>query len=345
MGLARNRPVVYLSPVQVHELATRLTKPWKPVRRLRNGRLTVLSPVIFSGEYRNATVRRMNRRVLLRLIRQTMGGERFQFLTNSPFSGWLLDHLDPVAVIYDMIDDFCAFDWAPEDGWEQQGRILERADLAVAGTGTLADRLIGWGLNAEFLSSGVKHSTLSRPAAEPEDLQALPGPRLLYVGTLNDRLDGRLFASLARRFPTGSIVVVGPRHGTFRAPAMPPNVHFLGPRPHEALSGYYQHCDLGLMPFADVPAARAINPIKTLEYLACGLPVISTPIPDVVRYYPEVVSAVVPAEWPEEAARLLASDNPEARDLRRDFARGRSWGRLVAAFEERLARLESGVAP
>ncbi len=344
LGLAKYRPVIFLSPVQLHEAATRLKDRWQFHRTLAGGRLQVVSPLIFSGEYRSEPVRRANRALLRRLLGRVGAGGRFHFMTNSPFSGWMLPMLGPRSIIYDLIDDFCAFNWAPPEGRQLEDRIVRGADLAFAGTGYLRDRYENRLPGIEFLPSGVHFGKLTAPQPEPADLAALPRPRALYVGTLNDRMNGDLFAAMGSAFPGGSVAVVGPRHETFRAPALPPNVHFLGLKPHEQLPGYYQHSDLGIMPFADSPAARAINPIKTLEYLACGLPVLSTPIPDVIRYYQGVVTVAEPDAWVGAAQRMIAEDSDGDREARRDFARGRTWEALVEAMERRIRRMEAGAA-
>lgn len=345
LGLARHRPVVFLAPVQLHELAGRLLGRWRFARRLQRGRLLVLSPVIFSGEYRNRAVRALNRTILTSMIGRVMGRAKFYFLTNSPFSGALLDHIAPERVLVDLIDDFCAFNWAPPEGRRQEARLLRAASHVFTGTGYLRDMTEGrTRAPVEFLPSGVRAGRLRRPMEEPEDLRALPRPRLLYVGTLNDRVDPALFAEAARAAAGGSVAVVGPRHDTFPSAGLPRNVHLLGLKPHDQLAGYYQHCDLGLMPFADSPAARAINPIKTLEYLACGLPVLSTPIPDVMRYYADVVTTAGPGQWRAAIGRLLDGDTPAARQRRRHFARERSWDRLVDAMEARIRTLEEAGA-
>lgn len=333
--------MIFFSPVQLHELSMRLRDRWRLRRLLEGGRLTVLSPIIFSGEYRSPYVRRANRLVLELVTRHLRHTDKLIYMTNSPFSSPLLPWLRPRAVIYDIIDDFCAFDWAPPEGHELEDQLIEATDLAFAGTGYLreryADRLPG----LEFLPSGVQYNRMTEPRSEPPDLSPLPRPRILYIGTMNDRLDGALFAELARTFPEGSIVAVGPRHGTFTPPALPANVHFLGLKPHADLPGYYQHCDLGIMPFADSPAARAINPVKTLEYLACGLPVLSTPIPDVLRYYQGVVRCEPPENWSRAARELIDQNNCQAVAQRRLFAQGRSWKRLVTDMEREIRNLES----
>ncbi|MEO8377534.1 MAG: glycosyltransferase [Candidatus Sumerlaeota bacterium] len=341
LGISKYRPVVFISPVQIHELVLRLQGRWEFLRTLENGRLVVLSPLIFSGEYRSAGIRAANRWILKALTRSLSSFDKLIYMTNSPFTTYLADHLKAVGVAYDIIDDFCAFDWAPRDGKASEDKLIDMADMAFAGTGFLKTKFEKRLQNLEFLPSGVRFNSMASHAPEPEDLRKLPHPRILYVGTLNDRLDADLFIGLAEQFPHGSVIAVGPRHGTFTLKKNPPNLHFLGLKPHEQLPGYYQHCDLGIMPFGDNDAAKAINPVKTLEYLACGLPVLSTPVPDVVKYYPEVVQTENPAAWLSAASELLSSDSPDKRAARVEFAKGRDWSALVHAIEARFRDFES----
>jgi UDP-galactopyranose mutase len=340
MGISRFRPVLFLGPVQLHELTGRLAGRWEPVRILNGGRLIVVSPVLFSGEYRASTIRQVNRQVLRMIAARYPAFHRGIFLSNSPFYGWLADAFKAKATGYDLIDDFCAFGWAPQEGPVMEDRLIERCQFGLAGTGYLREKYASRFPGLEFFPSGVQFERMTAPQPEPEELKDLPRPRALYVGTLNDRLDGELFLTVAKSLKGGTLVVVGPKHETFKAPELPANVTFLGLMPHERLPEFYQHCGLGIMPFADSPAARAINPVKTLEYLACGLPVLSTPVPDVIKYYPDVVRVEAPAGWAEATSELLAGDSPELRQTRSDFARGRSWNRLVQSLEQRLREFD-----
>ncbi|MEQ8822702.1 MAG: glycosyltransferase [Sumerlaeia bacterium] len=343
-GLAARRPVLYVSPVQVHRAAGPQRGRWTPVRAEAQGRLLVLAPLRLSGEYKAGAARRLNRAIVERALGPVVAGIPHLFLTNSPFSGHLARAAQPEVTGYDLIDDFCAFDWAHPDGRAQERWLLENCRFAFAGTESLreayADKFARLTAPLEYLPSGVAFERLTAPQPEPPELRGLPRPRLLYVGSLNDRMDGALIARVAEAFPEGSLILVGPKGRTFSAPPFPGNVRELGLRPHADLPGFYQHCDAGLMPFADNEAARAINPIKTLEYLACGLPTLSTPIPDVERFYRPHVDIARPADWPERLRRMLAEESEKKRSARREFARGRSWEALCERVEAMLREVE-----
>jgi UDP-galactopyranose mutase len=96
---------------------------------------------------------------------------------------------------------------------------------------------------------------------------------------------------------------------------------------------------VALMPFAINEATRFISPTKTPEYLAAGLPVVSTPIVDVVRHYGDLEGVRI-AATPEafvsecEAALALAADkNGSWRDVVDTALADLSWDKVAARME------------
>jgi hypothetical protein len=116
------------------------------------------------------------------------------------------------------------------------------------------------------------------------------------------------------------------------------NIHYLGARPYEQLPAYASGFSVCLMPFAMNEASAFINPTKTLEYLATGKPVVSTPVRDVVRLFSEVVAVADRDGFPAAVESVLASGgrNP-ARAV--EVAKSNSWERIVGEMELLLARI------
>jgi len=135
-----------------------------------------------------------------------------------------------------------------------------------------------------------------------------------YVGVVDERLDLRLMAGLAAALPDWDVEVVGPVTKIAEAdlPSVP-NLRWLGGRPYDELPSMMAGFDVALMPFARNEATRSISPTKTLEYLAAGLPVVSTRIGDVVADYGHVVALA------DESAGFAA----ECRRLHRERAGSR----------------------
>lgn len=346
-GLARRRRVLFVGPIQAHEVAGRYghARRW-----VRAGGLTVFTPTIFSGEYKWPWVARLNRALLRRELRRALRGDaHVELLTNTPLAAPFLDVVPFRRVVYDVMDDFAAFDWAPAETAAWHERLLEAADIVFTGTYTLLERVQAdprtRDRSADFIACGVDFAAFHRPPAgpPPADIARLPRPILGFMGTLSERIDLRILDLLSRSFAGASIVLVGPVYRTLGALPQAANIHCLGLKPHDELPAYALEFDVALMPFRLEGAALAINPVKTLEYLAAGRPVVSTAIPDVVRFYSDAVRiASTPEEFVEQVAQALTRDNAvhQARGI--EMAASASWETMVAAMERRLSGPEAG---
>jgi UDP-galactopyranose mutase len=121
------------------------------------------------------------------------------------------------------------------------------------------------------------------------DQKDLPKPRLGYAGVIDERIDLDLIREVAERRPGWQIVMIGPvvKIDPATLPRMA-NIHWLGMKDYNELPRYFAGWDVATMPFAMNESTRFISPTKTPEYLAAGLPVVSTPVRDVVRQYGDI---------------------------------------------------------
>jgi UDP-galactopyranose mutase len=120
---------------------------------------------------------------------------------------------------------------------------------------------------------------------------------LAYTGVIDERVDLALLGQIAELRPGWTIALVGPT-AKIDASAIParPNIVRCGQQPYDDLPSFLAACDVALVPFARNHATRAISPTKTLEYLAAGRPVVSTPVGDVVELYGDLVEVASDAE-------------------------------------------------
>ena len=314
-------------------------------------RLTVLSPLILPGHYRSRLVYRLNCWILARLLRRwTASAQLIHYITDSPFAWPVLNvlffrgsHRDTrlARLHYDIIDDFPSFVWAP--GWARacEDELIEHADSVTTGTYELWIQHRRRRADAEFIQCGVDFDAFNRPAGTiPDDLAACPEPRLGYAGSVSDRLDFDLLAELADRFPQGSVVLVGPVRMNEDLLPRRPNIFYLGLRPHDDLPRYVQHFTVGLIPFLVNNATSKLNPVKTLEYLAAGIPVVSTAIPDVARFFSHAVY-VAPgrAAFLDMVAEAVADPDIERIRSGVDLARTSSWDQMAHRIASRVLTL------
>lgn len=340
MGLAKNRPVLYVSPLQAHEPLMRYPS-WKFRQKIKTARgLVVFSPLIFPGHYKFKWIYRLNCLLILAELRaELMNEKQIDFFTNTPFVEYLLTRLPISKVIYDIIDDFIAFSWAPAGADEMEKRLLKRADVVFTGTWSLYEQKKDMCKKATFVPCGVDFEKFRKPAAdsplpEPKDIRGLPRPIIGYTGTLSERIDADILGGLAKRFPKASLVLIGPVHRHLDDLPSLPNIHYLGLKKHSQLPAYLHHFKIALLPFKLTKAVLAINPVKTLEYLAAGCVVVSTAIPDVIRFFSdEAVIASSPEDFIEKTAQLLESGNEERIKKGVERARIASWKNMVETME------------
>ncbi len=224
------------------------------------------------------------------------------------------DHLPSRLTIYDCMDELAAFDGADPGLPALEQALMRRADLVFTGGQSLYEAKRRSHGSVHLFQSGVDVAHF-RPArhgmADPDDQRSISQPRAGFYGVLDERLDQELLAAVADLRPGVQFVLVGPtaKLDPDRLPQRP-NLHYLGAKPYAALPAYVANWRAALMPFAINKATQFISPTKTPEYLASGLPVVSTPITDVMRQYgglPGVRIAGTPQAFAESIDQALAS--------------------------------------
>jgi len=195
--------------------------------------------------------------------------------------------LRAAITVFDSMDELSAFRGASPRLALLEQRLLRSADLVFAGGRSLHEAKSRLHPQVYLFPSSVDALQFQRARGtikEPEDQAGLPRPRLGFHGVVDERMDLGLLAAIADRRPAWQIVLVGPVAKL--DPATLPrrsNLHWLGQKPYASLPSYLSGWDVGLMPFTLNEATRYVSPTKTPEFLAAGVPVVSTPVADVVH--------------------------------------------------------------
>ena len=216
---------------------------------------------------------------------------------------------------------------------------LGNADVAVVITEPLAARwrALGFARPIALVPNGVDteaYRDLSRVEPAPE--ARLPAPVAGLVGQLSARIDIGLLESVVAA--GCSLLLVGPLDPTwqaerFRALCARPNVRWVGAVPFRALPRFLAAIDVGLTPYADSPFNRASFPLKTLEYLAAGKPVVSTDLPSARWLGTDLVVLAGGESYGEAVRRAGAtSSSPDAIRRRMEFAEKHSWQQRAESF-------------
>jgi glycosyltransferase involved in cell wall biosynthesis len=207
----------------------------------------------------------------------------------TPMAMAFSQHLDPLATVYDCMDELSAFAGAPPEMRKRETALLSRADLVFTGGQSLYEAKCGQHPHVFAFPSSVDtaHFARARQAtADPADQAGIPHPRLGFFGVIDERMDFDLLTALADTRPDWHLVMIGPV-AKIDPGDLPQrtNIHYLGRKEYRELPTYLAGWDVALLPFAINQSTRFISPTKTPEYLAAGKPVVSTPIRDVVRPY------------------------------------------------------------
>lgn len=365
--LSRDRPVFYAYPLALREWLGALRRGEAAPSRLEiQPGLTLLRPraLLPAFQGRLPLFQWINDRLFRLAVRHAVRHvprERLILWYYYPRHIELIDALRPRAVAYECMDNFQALYAGKDDPVRQaafralqadEPRLLRRADAIFYGAQTLMDERPEYAAKSTHIPTGVDLDHFARAAnGEPPaaDIGTIRGPILGYWGAIDNRIDFDLLTQAARACPEWSFVFVGPfvviEPKDIDSFLKLPNVHWLGPKPYAALPDYARAFDICLMPFKVGDEGRYLNPTKTLEYFATGKPVLSTRVPDVERFYRDLVAiADTPAAFIDAARRLLRDDSESARAARIAKASAHSWDAMAARLWSQV-RARLGTPP
>jgi glycosyltransferase involved in cell wall biosynthesis len=257
----------------------------------------------------------------------------------------LVGRLGESLVVYHCVDEYSAFEGVPREALAaMEHELVRRADLVLTSGQQLRDERRSLNERVYFVPHGVDVAhfsrALERDAALPEDIRGIRRPIVGFFGLVADWVDVDLIAALARARPDWSFVLLGRVVTSVGALDGLSNVHWLGQKPYEALPDYCRAFDVGIVPFRVNDLTLRANPLKLREYLAAGLPVVATDLPEVVRYARWVRFARDLPGFVDGIERSLAARSVTAARERVDAMRPESW---TARVEQMCARIEGSL--
>ncbi len=264
---------------------------------------------------------------------------------STPISTPLIGQTHESLVVFDAIDDWMshsgmgAYREAAARGYET---IRQRADVIFSVSESLTESLGGGRADPSWIPNGVDASLFTPDGPQAADVLELPSPRVGYAGAIEKRVDIELLTNVVSALPSVSFVFVGPYDRRLVAPVKKlPNAHFLGVRRFDDMPAYLRTMDVCIMPHQLNAFTSSMNPLKLYEYLACGRPVVSTPVAgtesfggliDIARTTQEFVAAITKA--------LQSSDDPEEAAARRRAVEAQSWETRVSQMMDSVIQAQ-----
>ena len=258
-------------------------------RRLDDN-LFLFSPlaVPFHG---NALARWINQRCLawsLRRVCRKLGYKNPITWSFLPSSADVVGALGEQRIIYHCVDEFSEFTGTDKAAiLNMERRLIEKSDVVFVSSGPLYETKRRHNPNTFLITHGVDVEHF-RQACLPEtkvphDIASLRHPVIGFFGLIADWVDLNLVRYLAVARPDWSIALIGKVDTDLTPVRDLENVHLIGRRDYQDLPAYCKGMDVAILPFVVNELTLAANPLKLREYLAAGLPVVTTAIPEAER--------------------------------------------------------------
>ena len=250
--------------------------------------LFVLNPLAIPA-YGKSWVRSVNRWWLRRQVKRGMRRLGFKRAINwvfNPAAAIIAGALGEDLLLYHCVDEYSAFSGVDAGAMANlEEGLLRRADVVIVSADILRETKSPFNPHTVLVRHGVDfdhfRKALDPATVVPPEIANLPRPIIGFFGLIADWVDVDLMAKVAKAYPSGSLVVLGKETTDVSVLKKLPNVHLLGRKPYADLPNYAKGFDVALNPFRINRLTLSANPLKVREYLAAGLQVVSTDIPEV----------------------------------------------------------------
>jgi glycosyltransferase involved in cell wall biosynthesis len=250
-------------------------------------------------------------------------------------------------IIYDCHDLLSGFGDISEDLLEAEGRILSRSDLVLFSAQSLMEHTLtqhpALRRKAVLVRNAANYGDFQAAALSQDRRNSVGEVKTIgYVGALNSWFDTESVKLAALAHPAWRFVLIGPV-GSPKLDVLRgiPNIFFRGEVPYADLSSHLSEVDVGIIPFLKSPLTMATNPVKLYEYFACGLPVVSTRLPEVEQFPDLVYFADFPDQFSVQIEMALREKDPALRARRICMGQRESWLARCTQLTEEIRKLDT----
>jgi glycosyltransferase involved in cell wall biosynthesis len=261
-------------------------------------------------------------------------------ITTLPIVADLIGPLHLDRWVYYCVDDFSHWPGLDHRAMAtMEDDLIAQADRLIAASGTLQAHLAAHGKDSQLLTHGVdlEHWQLpaeDSPHAGKTPWSDLPKPLVVFWGLIDKRMDTRFVHQLADSIHRGTILLVGPLEHPDPDLLAAPHVVRLPAVDYQQLPRLAADAAALIMPYADLPVTRAMQPLKLKEYLATGKPVVARALP-AIEAWADGLDAVASAEEFVSAVNLrIQTGLDPAQQAARMRLNSESWAAKAQQFEQ-----------
>ena len=293
-------------------------------------------------------INKINQKILSRFINKKLKQHNFNspiLWCYSPTSCDIIDKIPHGCAIYDCVDRHSGYGGlmnpALVDAMEIN--LCKKSDVVFCTAVGLHQRLSPHNKNTFMIPNGANYELFSKANENsehcPEKLEGIKHPILGFVGMLQDCIDYDMIAALAEAHPEYSIVFIGKTLPGVDISILQKysNIKILVLVEQSKLPEYISQFDICLNTFKKGKLSKDVSPLKFYEYLATGKPIVSTPEPEQVLEYRDIIEiADNNAEFIKKCEKILAESNPSGKEQRMLAGKDASWDSRVSQIIEKL---------
>lgn len=339
-------PLSFITPGQRSQALPQF-KHWlmDPIRQIKTnlylGTPTPAFPLRFE-----TPILKFNQRLRIIWIQKaikTLGFESPLLWIYDPDAAPLVGQLGEKGSVYMITDDFASnpssFNRESQiRNWEQ--KLVSSVDLVITSASGLRSGLSPYNKNTFYVSQGVEYEifarTLQADLPLAEELKGISEPIIGFIGRINGRINFDLIEAICEKFPDWCLVLVGALGDDAVASKIKhhPNILCTGLKTVEQLPAYLKAISVCIIPYQINEHTMYMHPLKALEYLAGGKPVVSTPLPELMKHQSMIQFADTAANFVEAISVALRTDTEEKRKERSAYASNKT-------YEHQLSRITS----
>lgn len=334
------------STKDIKRIFSKLKRFTEPVKEVEPN-IFVLNPLAVPA-YGTEAVRKFNQSFLISQVKKAMRKLKFEKPINmvfNPAAGLLAGKLGEDQLIYYCVDDYTEFTGASKGLKEIEEELFQKSDLVIVSAEKLFDDKKKYNEDTHIIRHGTdwRHfrTALHSETKIPDEIKNLPKPIIGFHGLLADWVDFELIKKTAEHFKDGSVVLIGKiavdAERKIKILNDVKNVHFLGRKPYQELPAFCKGFDVSLNPFAINELTLAANPLKVREYLAAGLNVVSTDIPE-VRILKHCFIGENHADFIEKIESAL--NDKTSKETISDSIKAESWEARIDELREIMSKSE-----
>ena len=295
--------------------------------------LSVYNPIMWPWMHSKRT-RLLNRRLLTQQLRTA--AKDTTVITTLPITADLVGRLSASRWIYYCVDDFSV--WPGLSGKvlrEMEFELIEKCSCVIAVSEHLADAIRPRHPSVQILTHGVDLDFWECEGAQPAASEATA----LFWGVVDRRMNADWLIALANNLTREKIILAGPLQDPDPRILHHPNINAIGPVAMAELPRMAANANVLIMPYADLPVTRAMQPLKFKEYLATGRPVVTSSLPAIRGWgdFAEIVDSE--AQFVRSTVEYLRTfdSEPGRSDELINQLHHETWAEKARRFEQIMA--------